>query len=87
MWAEMRPDLYVGKNCDEMKPQWHSECDGDRESETLGIITFDPASFPPGTKIIISQPCCPLCGLVQTTCVELGDCSFDWDVWCDRQYS
>lgn len=50
MWAEMQPDLYHGDKCDEVKPRWHCQCEGEMVDEP---IELDPNSFPAGTKILV----------------------------------
>ena len=87
MWAEMSPDLYDGPECDGEKPRWHIHAEGDMDSEFVDVITLDAKTFPAGTKISISQPCCPRCGNIREVCVEVGDCVFDWDKWTAHQYS
>lgn len=83
MWAEMRPFLYDGPKCDQVRPQWHCEAEGDMDSTEEESIDLDAAVFPPGTKIEISVPCCPKCTQIQECC----DCGFAWDAWRDNEYS
>lgn len=64
MWAEMKPDIYSGKSCEQHKPQWETSADGDRESSTVDIIQLDSETFPPGTKVVVSEPFCPNCLMV-----------------------
>lgn len=87
MWAEMSPDLYDGKTCDEVRPRWHAQCDGDMESEYIDEVTLDPKMFPPGTTVIVSMPCCPRCDQTQEMCEAIDYCDFDWSLWRDNKYS
>lgn len=82
-WAEMKPDLYDGKTCDQVKPQWSYFCDGEEGEEGLTQLTLAATTFPPGTKVVISIPKCPDCNENCETCT----CGFDWDGWRDNQYS
>lgn len=89
MWATMQPDCYDGENCDQIRPQWNAYADGDKEGGFEDLITLNPSNFPPGTKVVISVPCCPYerCGLpafdVNTPC----NCGFDWKEWTLNKYS
>lgn len=87
MWAEMKPDLYAGKNCDEVRPTFECNTDGDMGSESIDILTLDATTFPPGTKITVQVPCCPDCGQEVEMCKEDEGCNFDWDEWRDNEYS
>ena len=92
MWAEMKPDVYGGKNADEHIPRWEAFCLGDRGSELSSAdLILDPKLFPPGTKIEISEPICPKCGEVYQNCMSRGynkdECDFDWKEWAEDQYS
>lgn len=29
MWAEAKPDLYAGENCDQLRPRWYAHCKGE----------------------------------------------------------
>lgn len=83
-WAEMKPDVYGGENCDEHIPGWSTYFDGDKEGEDfLKTLGLKAKHFPPGTKVVISVPCCPKC---EETC-EMCDCGFDWHEWADIEYS
>ena len=90
----MRPDLYDGDECDQVKPQWYSEMDGDMcPEEGLEVIDYAAIVFPPGTKITISVPCCPKCGTPSENISDCGGfiggsaCDFDWKNWMNEKYS
>lgn len=89
MQAQMEPDLYAGDNCDEVNPRWHATAEGDRDSEYISIVELDAKHFPAGTKVSISVPCCPACGInayhprdEQDKC----ECGFDWPAWTQEKY-
>ena len=86
MWAEMEPDIYSGENCDEHMPRWRCSCEGDK-GDTIDPDPIELAAntFPPGTKITVSVPCCPKCGQ-EVECCEADDCSFDWKFWTECKY-
>jgi len=84
--AEMKPDVYGGKNCEEHMPQWIGSF-YDEEMDELGTIELDPKSFPAGTKITIEVPECPECNMDADLCQEMGECEFDWHKWADDEYS
>lgn len=98
MWAEMKPDCYGGKDCDEIEPRWHTYADGDKDaSDQHEPLTLDARIFPPGTKVTIEEPHCPQCGepryqkfpppktgpLFDDKC----ECGFDWDEWTRNTYA
>lgn len=85
--AEMKPDLYDGDKCDEVRPRWWAYADGDMEGDFTEVMSFDAKSFPPGTKITVSVPCCPMCGQQVELCSTDDSCYFDWDNWRDDKYS
>ena len=90
MWFEMKPDVYGGKNLDEHIPRWNGYADGDKQDDTSSDpLIFRPEDFPPGTKIVVSEPLCPKCGEVFENCnAKTGrDCDFDWRRWAEEQYS
>ena len=87
MWAEMKPDLYGGVNCDEIHPRFEIFCDGDMSSDYTNSIDFDASTFPPGTKILVELPCCPKCGMDVELCETDESCDFDWQEWRDDCYS
>ena len=91
MWFEMKPDLYGGDNCDEIIPQWECSTDGDIGSDIeKEPLIFKAKNFPPGTKIIVSQPVCPKCGDLYEDCIvrtQPYHCDFDWKQWFKNKYS
>ena len=79
MWAEMKPDLYDGPGCDQVKPAWSCFCDGDKDGEDgLELIELAANTFPPGTKIVVSLPECPECHEIVELCQSSEYCDFDW---------
>ena len=94
MTAEMRPDVYSGPECDQHKPLWWCECEGN-PGEPQNNISFNPATFPPGTKILVMEPCCPICNEIPTCWDDVEnpkwkcnfDCDFDWHKWTEEEYS
>ena len=87
MWAEMKPDVYDGENCDQITPRWECYADGDMDSDYFDEIKLHSKSFPPGTKISISVPCCPKCGVIQELCKTDEGCDFNWEDWTFNEYS
>lgn len=97
MWAEHKPDVYDGPNCDQVRPRWEVYADGDMDSDTSADVELSARTFPPGTKIVISEPLCPSCGELrepihpapETGPIYSGPCrcGFDWDKWVSDQYS
>lgn len=98
MWAEMKPDIYVGPNCDRHKPEWEVYADGDMDSDKLTMLKLSARLFPPGTKIVISEPVCPNCGerrepknpgrgASAPNYAGPCRCGFDWDSWVEGEYS
>lgn len=98
MWAEMRPDMYGGASCDQLVPGWHCYADGDKDSEdNVKCLDLEARSFPPGTKVTISEPLCPSCGEQREPTFPIPKrkplysgpcrCGFDWDAWVGDQYS
>lgn len=98
MWAEMRPDCYGGKTCDQIVPRWHIFCSGDKDSEnTREALKLAPRTFPPGTRVVIHEPVCPRCGdtrSVKYPTPKRGplfddncECGFDWKNWTLGEYS
>lgn len=86
MRAEQKPDVYAGPNCDEHKARWWIHADGDMDSEHVDRFALSAADFPPGTKVVVTVPCCPLCGSNAELCVD-SDCCFDWKEWANGRYS
>lgn len=98
MWAELKPDCYGGKNCDEIVPRWHTYADGDKDaSDQHEPLELDPRIFPPGTKVTVEEPHCPNCGQGRFIChpqPKSGplfepkcECGFDWEAWILNQYA
>lgn len=91
MWFEMKPNIYGGENLDEHIPMWNGYADGDKQDDTTtDSLIFDPKDFPPGTKIVISEPVCPKCNEVYQNCIvrsQNNGCDFDWKNWTEEQYS
>lgn len=76
---------------DEHEPMWEGSADGDMGSDTdKSPIILKPSDFPPGTKVVVSEPLCPKCGECFENCMvrgRPGDCDFDWKNWAEEQYS
>lgn len=98
MWAEMKPDCYGGETCDQIEPRWYTYAAGDKQGGyEHDPLILDARGFPPGTKIVISEPVCPKCGDQRehifphpetgVAFVNKCDCGFDWDAWVLEQYS
>lgn len=87
MWAEMKPDLYDGENCDNIRSRFEIFCDGDMSSDYVDIIKLDASTFPPGTKVLVELPCCPECGMDVELCKTYESCDFNWEEWRDDCYS
>ncbi len=83
MWAEMKPDLYDGVNCDKVRPRFEIFYDGDMSADYDNIIEIKAKRLPPGAKITIEVPCCPHCQVESDLC----ECGFDWEEWRDIEYS
>lgn len=96
MRAEQAPDIYDGPDCDQHRPQWVGSADGDKDGDgPIGeTIELAANTFPPGTKVTISEPSCPHCEEGPTFSAD-GDlpgkwkcgCDFDWRAWAEEQYS
>jgi len=80
--AEMKPNVYGGKDCETHIPQWESYFEGDKESEICDTLDYYSKYFVPGTKIIIMEPVCPECEHIASIC----DCGFDWKTWTEGEY-
>lgn len=98
MRAEMKPDVYAGKTCDQVEPRWWCYADGDKDGDwEHEPLTLDARLFPPGTKISIEEPICPKCDETRSPILptpKVGPtfapkcrCGFDWDQWTLEQYS
>jgi hypothetical protein len=86
MRGEMKPDVYDGPECDSIKPYWYMYADGDMDGDYVEKILMQAKAFPPGTRIIVQEPCCPKCDMVRELCIA-DDCDFDWDAWTMDTYS
>ncbi len=86
-WAEMDPDLYSGKNYDEIRPRWRCYMEGDMEYGYEEELILSSKHFPVGTKIFIKEPECPKCCQVVEFCRSDDSCDFDWDLWIQETYS
>lgn len=99
-WAEMKPYVYGGEQCDQIIPKWYGWFDGDMDGDYSDSFDLDAKGFPPGTKITISVPVCPNCQEKSdhsmfnnfpkegTNFQELKcDCGFDWTNWTYDEYS
>lgn len=98
MWGEMSPDLYGGRTCDRHVARWEVGSVGDKgDSDNLKILSLNAKHFPPGTKIVVSEPHCPNCGdapmrkLPEPKAApffeSLCTCGFNWQAWWEEQYS
>lgn len=87
MWAEMSPDVYAGKNCDQVRPRWKAHAEGDRDSDYSDTLTLGSEHFMPGTKVVVMEPICPTCKQLSSMCRDDEGCDFDWDNWVQEQYS
>ena len=92
-WAEMKPDCYAGESCDEIAPRWEGFADGDMDGDTFDPITMAARTFPPGTRVVVSEPQCPQCqtpaGFAlnhETGQMGACECGFDWVQWTREQY-
>lgn len=81
-WAEMKPDVYGGDDCETHIPEWESYFDGDKDSERIEAMDLDAKCFQPGTRITIKEPVCPDCENIASTC----GCGFDWKYWAECEY-
>jgi hypothetical protein len=88
MWAEMKPDIYGGESAEEHIPLWYLTCLGDKgDVADSNEIQLAANTFPPGTKIVISVPCCPKCDQEVEMCQLDEGCDFDWHEWTEGRYS
>jgi hypothetical protein len=93
MWADMKPDCYGGKSCEQIVPKWSCYAEGDKDGEGgVALLSYHPILFPPGTKIVVSQPVCPTCNEVPSRSMnpveitgEGGDKwqEYKWSCDCD----
>jgi len=87
MRAELSPDVYDGDNCDEVRHRWDCYTEGDMDSDFIDVLELDAKQFPPGTKVKVLEPLCPLCHQEREFCEPYEPCDFDWDEWVQNQYS
>ena len=86
--AELKVDYYAGESCDQHRPGWEAHMDGDMDSERgLQELTLGALVFRPGTKVIITEPCCPECHCPREMCEQSKWCDFDWRGWDEEQYA
>jgi hypothetical protein len=82
---ENKPDVYSGKECDEVGDhRWYINDIGDEHEGTFQEkpLIIDPKQFPPGTVVTIEVPQCPDCLMSAEVC----DCGFDWKEWTRDKY-
>lgn len=81
MHAVQAPDVYAGDGCDEHEAQWSGCAAGDKDGEgVIGkTISLNADTFPPGTRISISEPVCPICEAVPSR----SRVSDNWSCECD----
>lgn len=83
MRAELKTDIYNGKNCDEHKNYWNVYAEGDKQDDNVSEDLTLALSLPVGTKVIVMAPECPRCHLTQEDC----GCGFNWKEWIEEEYS
>ena len=83
MRAELKVDIYCGKECNEHENYWNVYCEGDKDDVDEINDLILPINMPIGSKVIITAPICPECDCFQEDC----DCSFNWKEWIENQYS
>lgn len=98
-WAVMSPDVYGGNTCDKVEPRWLCEADGDHggADHQTKPLQLSARTFPPGTKVTISEPLCPQCQQLREPIwptpkkgpIYSGKCGcgFDWDAWVSAEFS
>ena len=64
MRAAQHPDVYDGPTCDQHRHRWHGSSEGDKDGdgEIGDSVTLLAKHFPPGTKLSVQVPDCPMCG-------------------------
>lgn len=102
MRAEVKADVYSGKNCNQVKKHFEIYCDGDMDSDTSDEdIVIKLAELPPGARVSITYPCCPKCALPREDKFKQMDggtlkivghkskcqCGFNWNNWVLNTYS
>ena len=83
MTAELKVDIYCGKNCDEHKNYWNIYAEGDKDSVDESDDLILPLNLPVGSKVIVTAPICPNCDCLQEECA----CGFNWQEWIEQEYS
>lgn len=96
MRAQQAPDVYDGPECNQHRPRWIGAAEGDKDGDGPIGETLELAAktFPPGTKVSVSEPVCPRCHEVpalmnlpgQSGQWECG-CDFDWKNWAEEEFS
>lgn len=90
MRAEHQPDVYDESG---HRPVWIASAAGDKdgEGEVGGELRLCAATFPPGTKVIVLEPICPLCGETPFEAHGIWKCSdpceFDWREHAEARFS
>ena len=85
--AEMKPDIYDGEKCDQIRPRWWAYADGDMDGDFINTLDFDAKQFPAGTMVVLSLPVCPKCDQTVELCEHDDHCDFDWEEWVQNEYS
>lgn len=84
----LEPDIYSGKNCDEIRPRWMAHVQKEGLVEMDGNIEINPNALPAGTQVIIKVPVCPECSMTADMASDLiCECGFSWKDWIDSEYS
>lgn len=86
MSAVQAPDVYDGPNCNRHRPQWVGSADG----EIGQTLKLSARTFPPGTQVVVSEPCCPHCDEVPSWYPRKGwrcGCDFDWKAFAEDEFS
>lgn len=90
MEAERKIYFYGGEKCDEQQPYWETGCEGDKGGDNVyEPLKLDASTFPPGTTIFISVPCCPKCQHQRhdnSTKCSNEHCGYNWSDF-DLNYS
>ena len=96
MRAELKPDCYGGKTCDQIVHRWWCYCEGDKDGDyEHGALSLVANMFPPGTKVSVIETACPNCKEVRQPSGMPGQiswsdncrCGFDWKGWTLERYS
>ena len=93
----MEPDCYDGPNYNRKRPRWMTSYpkEGDEEIGPCVELHIDATQMPPGSRIVIQVPCCPVCGEPADMNRPKGVrrtwppcmCGFSWNKWATGQYS